>query len=254
MTEMLTRLANASVYETTCFFLKVNVLVFVGSVALCWLLGVVFGDRRLFDRWEPLRASELFAALVCVMLNVAVSVAGWALWQAGWITVLPPAGLGAIWDCFAMVIGMDLGMYVFHRIAHVAWVYRILHCFHHRHEVTNPLSLFVLHPLEVIGFGGLMIVFLIAYSMSLDGLLAYLGLNVLFGTLGHSGVEPFPTRWNQIPGLRLIGTSTFHAGHHATPSYNFGFYTLVWDKLFGTLDPGYYERFAAVSKPRRTDQ
>lgn len=243
MTSLLDRLQAATVGEATIFFLGVNLLVFVGSVALCWWLGWWFGERRIFDRWEPLRATELGAALACVVLNVGVSVVGWSLWQAGFISVGTAGPVRNTVDCLVMILGMDFGMYVFHRVAHVPPVYRVLHRFHHRHEVTNPLSLFVLHPFEVIGFGGLMIVFLMCYSMSLDGLLAYLGLNVLFGTLGHSGVEPFPDWWNTIPGLRLIGTSTFHAGHHDSPSYNFGFYTLIWDKLFGTLDPEYDAKF-----------
>ena len=79
---------------------------------------------------------------------------------------------------------------------------------------------------------------------SLFGLFGYLTLNVIFGTLGHSGVEPLPAAWKSIPFLNLIGTSTFHAEHHEHPRYNFGFYTLIWDKLFGTLDPAYEARFS----------
>ncbi len=89
-----------------------------------------------------------------------------------------------------------------------------------------------------------MIVFLVIYPMSVSGLIGYLTLNVIFGTLGHSGVEPFPVVVKSIPLLRLVGTSTFHAEHHEHPIYNFGFYTLIWDKLFGTLDPEYGSRFA----------
>jgi hypothetical protein len=46
--------------------------------------------------------------------------------------------------------------------------------FHHRHETTNPVSLLVLHPFEVIGFGALMIAFPLLYHMYLGGLIAYL--------------------------------------------------------------------------------
>ena len=70
-----------------------------------------------------------------------------------------------------------------------------------------------------------------------------MGALVAFGTLGHSGVEPFPRSWPRIPLLRLLGTSTFHAEHHEEPAHNFGFYTLIWDQLFGTLDPAYRRRY-----------
>jgi sterol desaturase/sphingolipid hydroxylase (fatty acid hydroxylase superfamily) len=206
-------------------------------------LGVVFGNRRIFDRWEPLRVIEISAAILAVGLNSAVSVIGWALWTRGWIEVRHAGPLGFAVDLLVMTLAMDLGMYLFHRLAHVRWIYPWLHAFHHRHETTNPISLFVLHPAEVIGFGGLMIGFLMIYPMSFAGLIGYLTLNVLFGTLGHSGVEPFPASFARLPFLRDLGTSTFHAGHHERRHCNFGFYTLIWDRLFGTLDSAYERRF-----------
>jgi Delta7-sterol 5-desaturase len=136
---------------------------------------------------------------------------------------------------------------VFHRLVHHPRIFVLFHRFHHRHETTNPFSLFVLHPVEVVGFGSLMIVFLMSYQISVGGLIAYLTINVLWGTLGHSGVEPFPKSFRSVPGLRLLGTSTFHAGHHEHPGYNFGFYTLLWDSVFRTLDPDYYDRFERLS-------
>lgn len=39
----------------------------------------------------------------------------------------------------------------------------------------------------------------------------------------------------RLPLVRAIGSSSFHAGHHRTPATNFGFYSTVWDRLFGTL-------------------
>lgn len=240
---MLQQLKAAQPWEAAGVFLVANFLIFVCSILFCWCLGVVFRKKRIFDRWEPLRAVELFAAVVAVILNAAISVVGWWLWSLEFI-VLGPSSLGRSFvDGVVMVLAMDLGMYVFHRIAHAPFLYRWMHRFHHRHEATNPISLFVLHPVEVIGFGGLMIGFLILYPITFAGLIGYLSLNVIFGSLGHSGVEPFPAAMRKFPLLRLVGTSTFHAEHHEHPRYNFGFYTLIWDKWFGTLDPDYDLRF-----------
>lgn len=243
MAEMLEQLGAASLLEVSFFFLAVNLIIFIGSVTFCWALGWGFGKKRIFDYWEPLRKIEFAAAIGSIFINAVVSVCGWLLWQADWIEIRQVGLLAGFLDCVLMILFMDLGMYVFHRVAHIAWIYRLLHRFHHRHVVTNPISLFVLHPLEVFGFGALMIAFLMLYTMDLNGLMLYLGLNVLFGTIGHSGVEPFPAAWNKVPVLRLLGSSTFHAGHHAQLTCNFGFYTLLWDKIFGTLDPDYESRF-----------
>jgi len=240
---MLHTLKAAQLHEIGAFFFLMNVLICVSSVLLCWWLGVVFKGRRLFDRWEPLRPIELSSAFAAVVINAGVSVVGWKLWTKDVIALTSPGFLQSVLDCILMVLAMDLGMYGFHRVAHAPFFYRWVHRFHHRHEATNPLSLFVLHPVEVAGFGMLMILVLTVLPMSWGGLISYLTLNVLFGTLGHCGVEPFPRKFRKVPLLRLIGTSTFHAGHHERPGYNFGFYTLFWDRLFGTLDPNYGSRF-----------
>lgn len=244
LNEQIARLHEASVIEASLFFLIANTIIVIVSVLLCWGLGCFFTRKRIFETWQPLKTIELCAVASSIILNAGISVLGWWLWQQHIIITHTTATIGQILiDSGVMIIAMDLGMYCFHRIAHYPKIYTILHRFHHRHETTNPISLFVLHPAEVIGFGMLMIVFLWAYSISIPGLIIYLTVNVLWGTLGHSGVEPFPAKLRRIPILNLIGTSTFHAEHHEHPKYNFGFYTLIWDKLFGTLDPEYDERF-----------
>ena len=245
---MLDQLKAASVFEASTFFIVANFGIFAGSAAICWTLGRLFRSRRIFDRWEPLRPIEFLAAIGSVFFNAGISVVGWWLWKGDHITLNTSGSRSAILDCIVMLLFMDLGMYVLHRLVHHRWIFPLFHRFHHRHETTNPISLFVLHPFEVIGFGLLMIVFLSLYQMSVGGLVGYLTLNVLWGTLGHSGVEPFPGWIRLIPGINLLGTSTFHAEHHEHPRYNFGFYTLFWDKIFGTLDPDYDERFEKAAK------
>jgi len=244
---MLEWLGHRTVGEAAVVFVLANAAIFLGSVALCAILGRAFARRRLFRGWEPLRQVEIAAAIGSIFFNSVVSVLGWMLWKQG-IILLPEKPVWAwLSDAVFMLLAMDLGMYALHRLAHLRRIYPLFHTFHHRHEKTNPISLFVLHPFEVLGFGGLMIAFLVLFPISAEGLTIYLILNVLWGTLGHSGVEPFPAAFARWPGLRLLGTSTFHAEHHETPGYNFGFYTLIWDRLFGTIHPDYFRHFRKVS-------
>jgi sterol desaturase/sphingolipid hydroxylase (fatty acid hydroxylase superfamily) len=129
---------------------------------------------------------------------------------------------------------MDLAMYFLHRLAHVPFLYRLVHATHHRYEHPRPLTLFVLHPLEVLGFGALWLVVVALSSPAWIGVLGYLTLNAAFGAVGHLGVEPLPAAVREAPLLRHLGTSTFHADHHQVPDRNFGFYTDVWDRIFRT--------------------
>lgn len=119
---------------------------------------------------------------------------------------------------------------------------------HHLYDKPRPLTLFALNPVEALGFGAMLVLVCLLYPVSALGLTIYVVLNVLFGLVGHIGVEPLPPRWLALPGLRYISTSTFHAEHHDDGHHNFGFYTLVWDRLFGTLAPNYAADFSEAGQ------
>ena len=189
--ELLKQLQSATILQVFLFFLVANIGIFAGSAASCWLVSVWFRKRQILNGFQPYIGFELFVALTAVVLNAVVSVGGWYLWTIGWIELRPKGLLMTAVDVLVMLIAMDIIMYVGHRLVHLPAVYPIVHRFHHRHETTNAISLFVLHPLEVAGFGSAMIGFLVVYPMDPVALIIYLNLNVIFGTLGHCGVEPF---------------------------------------------------------------
>jgi sterol desaturase/sphingolipid hydroxylase (fatty acid hydroxylase superfamily) len=224
---------------------------------------VVFGLALLAGEWVrrkyakrpvcpppgPLERTEVLYVTGTVVLNSAVTLAGWWLWRNGIIRIQSGTVVQAVLDTFLLLLVMDLGMYVLHRVAHVKLLYGPLHAPHHRYENPRPLTLFVLTPLEAAGFGSLWLAVLCVYPATWLGMSTYLALNVVFGVVGHLGVEPLPDAWARLPVLRDIGTSTFHARHHSMRDYNFGFYTLLWDRLFGTLGPAYSEDFGKVPEP-----
>jgi sterol desaturase/sphingolipid hydroxylase (fatty acid hydroxylase superfamily) len=78
-------------------------------------------------------------------------------------------------------------------------------------------------------------VLLIVYPFNFCAMILYLTVNVLFGMTGHLGLEPLSKTLRSKPLLKYIGTSTFHHQHHRDIHHNFGFYTSIWDRLFGTL-------------------
>lgn len=223
--------------EAAAWLMAFNVAVFVLSVTAGEALVRVYRHRPVAPPPEPLEAREVWWAAACVVLNGCVAIAGWFLWRAGIIRVRPGAGWWVLLDVAVLLLAMDLAMYVSHRVAHVRWVYPLVHRTHHHYDKPRPLNLFVLNPAEVLGFGALWLAVLCVYTATWPGILVYLALNLVFGTLGHLGVEPFPKSWRTRPVLRHIGSSTFHAGHHQDGRVNFGFYTTVWDRLFGTAGP-----------------
>ncbi|MDY7226389.1 sterol desaturase family protein [Hyalangium rubrum] len=237
-------LHTVSLWQATGVFLIINVLVVALTVALGEGLMRRFAHRRVAPEAPALERQELVLALACVLINTGVTFAGLLLWRAGWIRFRLDWGPRVLVDLAVLVAMMDLGMYLLHRLAHAPWLYGWLHAPHHRYERARPLTLFVLNPLEVLGFGSLWLTACVVYEASWAAMFLYLFFNTLWGVLGHLGVEPFPDGWVRWPVARAVATTTFHARHHLDLAHHYGFYTVIWDRLFGTLAPDYEASFA----------
>lgn len=235
MNEILDAFARMTAGEAISWIFVENFLLFGLAIGLGQALRLAFGSRAVCPDPPPIEAAEVALALSCVALNALVTAIGWWLWRAGYITIRRDMGIYAWLDVVALLLIMDLAMYVTHRLAHLPGIYPLVHAVHHRYDRPRPLDLFVLNPLEVLGFGALWLGVIWLYTSSWLGMVVYLALNLAFGIVGHLGVEPLPRAWARISLLKYIGTSTFHAGHHRDGRGNFGFYTLIWDRLFGTL-------------------
>lgn len=249
MNAILDAFAGMNPVEAFFWMLTENFLLFGLALGLGQLLIHVYGARLVGPVPPPVEAQEIGLALSCVVFNTLVTIAGWWLWRNGYIVIRRDTGLRAWLDAVVLLLIMDLAMYVTHRLAHLPWVYPVVHATHHHYDRPRPLDLFVLNTLEVLGFGALWLAVIALYTSSWLGMVVYLTLNLIFGMVGHLGVEPFPRSWAQRRFLRHIGTSSFHAGHHHDRNGNFGFYTLIWDRLLGTLHVGYAERFGEETRP-----
>jgi sterol desaturase/sphingolipid hydroxylase (fatty acid hydroxylase superfamily) len=230
-------------------FLAKNVLVLLLTVAVGEALRRRFAHRRVAPEPPPIERRELGLAAACAVLNSVVTFAGLLLWREGFIRFRLDFGPRVLVDLVVLVLVMDAAMYALHRVAHARLLYARLHAPHHLYEHARPLTLFVLSPVEVLGFGALWLAVCVLYEASWLGMLLYLVFNTLWGVLGHIGVEPFPDGWVRWPVVGRIATTTFHARHHLDLGHNFGFYTVLWDRLFGTLAPDYEATFARPQEP-----
>lgn len=228
-------------------FLAENLVIFGLALWGARLLKRRFAHRPVSRAPKPLEGREVMLAGLTVLLNTAVTVAGLWFWRAGIIEFREDMGWRAWLDVPVLILVMDLAMYFLHRVAHIRWIFPVLHGTHHRYEDLRPLTLFVLNPAEAISFGALWLAVITVYDASWLGMSVYLAINVAFGAVGHLGVEPLPDGWKRLPVLKYLSTSTFHAQHHRDRDYNFGFYTLIWDKAFGTLSPRYEAEFGRLS-------
>lgn len=213
------------------------------------------GARRLTPDPGPVERLELVLVAGTTLLNTAITVAGWWLWKDGVIELRTGFGPAVIAELIVLVLVMDVLMYAGHATVHLRVLFPWVHRLHHVFADARPITLFALHPLEAIGFGAMWLVVLAVHPFTVWALAAYTALNLIFGILGHLGVEPLPPAVRRSVVFRWVATPAMHVGHHAEPRYNLGFYTTVWDRLFGTLEPGYDLRRAAdVPEPYPTRQ
>lgn len=216
------------------FFIE-NLLVILFAVGFGYVLQQLFGKHILPGMtFDGVTRREILLASMTLVMNTLITHAGFLLWQAGVIQIGEEISLKVVLDFSVLFIGMDFLMYVFHYAIHKTVLHTYIHQLHHQYEAPQPIDLFVLHPIETAGFGSLWLLLIFVYPASFAAVSTYLALNVLFGVLGHSGVEPFPAAWAEAPILKYIGSSSFHFQHHQNGKYNFGFYTSLWDHLFGT--------------------
>jgi sterol desaturase/sphingolipid hydroxylase (fatty acid hydroxylase superfamily) len=239
-------LQSAAWQELLLVFLVENVIILALVVMLGGWIAARLGSRRVALPPEPLSRTEVIVALINVLLNTATTLAGLWLWRSGVVHFRTDTGLLALADVLVLLFGMDLLMYVLHRLAHTRMLYALLHKFHHRYDRPRPLTLFALSPFENLAFGGLWLAVISVYHASWLGMSVYLALNVFFGAVGHLGVEPFPLGWVRNPVLRNFAGGSFHAQHHQDMKHNFGFYTLFWDRMLGTLRPDYERSYGHV--------
>lgn len=169
---------------------------------------------------------------LCLALAVAIQWHGLSLWPA-------PGGAGIVWTLTAtagLMLGYDFYYYWAHRLMHWGPFYR-WHAWHHRSVAPTVWSSDSQSVPET---------FLIQSFMVWASLLAPIppvafALHRLYdhvnGQLGHAGFEYFADRSTRFPSP-LVCTS-YHDTHHARFRWNFGNYTSVWDRLFGTLHPDY---------------
>lgn len=213
------------------FGLTVNIFLYLFSIGLYLFIDKTCHKKSLSDLNHPVSRSDLYVSFLTIICNCLVMLIGVFLWKNAWIEVgssLSPVLV--LSEVFALILLMDFFMYLFHYAAHLPWAYKLLHRKHHEHVNTNFLSLFVLHPAETIGFGLMILALLVFYNFSVVSITFYLMINLVWGTIGHLNKEFFPARFDRL----FVGTTRFHNQHHRDETKNFGFYTSIWDRLFGT--------------------
>jgi sterol desaturase/sphingolipid hydroxylase (fatty acid hydroxylase superfamily) len=207
-----------------------NVVMYAGSWAGISVLQRHFAQSTMNAQAALVSRRDVLLSLLILSINVAVGIPGWWLWKHGYIVLVERPFPAAMLDGAMMFVYFDFCMYSLHRVMHVSWLYDVIHRRHHDHTNVSGISLYVMSPVEAAGFGMLLILFLLCRPCDVNALLVFLFFNWLYGTIGHSALP--------ISGGLLswfVGDAAFHHRHHTEQRCNYGFFTGVWDRLWGTF-------------------
>jgi sterol desaturase/sphingolipid hydroxylase (fatty acid hydroxylase superfamily) len=144
-----------------------------------------------------------------------------------------------------MMAVQDTYFYWTHRLMHHRALFRFFHRTHHLSTNPPPLTTYSINPLEALVDSGAVVMILFFLPKHIAAYLVFGYVNTAYAVYVHLGHEILPASWARHRFGRWINTSVAHNIHHARARYNFGWYSLFWDRLMGTLDPDYEAQMRA---------
>ena len=209
------------------FFLIENLVLIILSVVLAKIIEYDNTKLNKTDRkW-------VISTLVC---NTPITLLGFELYHFGIIKIdFSPSLFSIITETLLLIVIMDFFMFCFHFLTHYLKWFSPIHKLHHTHVETSVYSLYVLHPIETLGFGIIWLFSITVLNFNYLSIIIYLILNLLYGIFGHLKKDIFPDFWYKSSFTKWISTTKFHSNHHKNESHNYGFYFTIWDKIFKTI-------------------
>ena len=181
-------------------------------------------------------AIALRAILFTTLFNSVVGVAILKGVTKVYIPVLEMGWWYLPFSFFLLLITHDLFHYWMHRLCHdIWWIYRRFHSIHHRFLNPTPFCDWSMHPLDALLNSIFPMIFIFVVPVHVYVFFGYLSFLLFMIATGHTGFEVFPRAVGRSSGLRLLGNVNMHNLHHTRVTRNFGLYTNVWDRVWGTF-------------------
>lgn len=185
---------------------------------------------------RELRHSIIGAIPISIIVSIVYFLGYYELNKL-YFTISDYSILWFIFQILVLMLILDFWFYVAHRIMHTKYIYRFVHKRHHLSTDPSPFAANSIHPFEsLIDF--IFIVF-ISFIIPLHPLAIFIFVNLssIWSTIGHLGYEIFPRAFTKSIFGKYLNLPTVHNQHHKLFLYNFGYYTTIWDRIFGTLHP-----------------
>ena len=133
-----------------------------------------------------------------------------------------------------MFIIYDFYFYVTHRIMHHKKLFNLFHITHHKSKVISPLTALSMDVLEAIINQSALVLLFFLFPIHTTHVYIWVIVTISYTIYLHSGVELFSNKFLETKIGKLINTTKTHSEHNLKFKGNYGYYTLIWDKLFKT--------------------
>jgi len=168
-------------------------------------------------------------------LSLAAALFGFLAWgiiERGWSQLyynLADRGLGySLLQIFLAWLLIEGSAYYFHALCHRGWIYKKIHCVHHRYSAPTFFTISAMHPAEWFLHVAYIAAPAFLFPMHWGLYLFVVMATFVIGFWDHCGIKlPF-----DIP---LHGSNRFHDDHHKYFHVNFGFTTPVFDRIHDTV-------------------
>lgn len=197
-----------------------NIIMYLFNILIHYFWNNLYNVKTL-----KITKSDVKSSLWVLLVNILIAIPGYLLFNVSYIKFTYNHFFIHL---LLLFVGFDFFMYVLHYLSHTLKPLKILHKDHHSHTYFNIFSLYVMHPFEAVLFGVLLTVVSLLFTLNIYSFITFIIFNWLYGVIAHLNTES-----TKQP--VFFGTHIFHKKHHAESNCNYGFYTVLWDRLFKSV-------------------
>lgn len=135
-----------------------------------------------------------------------------------------------------MLLIHDFYFYWMHRLIHHEKLFERVHRTHHLSTNPSPWAAFAFHPLEGVLEALIIVIIAVVMPVHVAALSLFALLSLIYNVYGHLGYEVMPRALAKSPPGAWLNKSAYHNLHHRAFSSNYGLYTTIWDRMFGTFN------------------
>lgn len=234
---------------TTRYFVIAGLAFFV----FYFLLKKIMAKRRMQAKYPKIRdySRDIIYSLITILIFATIATLVFIVFRPFTNLYLEKDKYGIFYYylCFPLMLLIhDAYFYAMHRLMHHPKLFRLVHKVHHESTNPSPWTAYSFHPLEAVIEAGIIPVIAFTLPVYQSSLGLFLLFQFFYNVYGHLGFELFPKNFQHNWFGRWVSTGTAHNQHHEHFHGNYGLYTLIWDRIFGTLREDYEKKFDQVTQ------